>query len=142
MDQGSHLGSYCWPAGFWVDAMYKVDAPFVLRQGDPLYDLEVRTRAFYEGMLQHFTMEKTRHAFRPFGCDMSHIDASVNYRISDALIQTWNRLGFNETMELIYSTPSRYVSEVSKINTQEWNQTGEFWPIRRDDTFPYSQNQN
>lgn len=140
MDQGSVLGSYCWPAGFWVDSAYKVDAPVILNRKDANYDFEGKVRAFYEGMLQHFTMEKTNHAFRPFGCDMSHIDASINFKISDALISTWNRLGFNETMELLYSTPSRFVQELSKINNNEWNKTGEVWPIRRDDMFPYAQN--
>jgi hypothetical protein len=138
MDQGGVLGSYCWPAGFWADQSYKVDAPFVLNKKDPMYDLEARVRSFYEGMLQHFAMEKTIHAFRPFGCDMSHIDAKINYKISDALIETWNRLGFNETIDLIYSTPSRYVHEISKINTEEWKKTDDHWPIRRDDTFPYA----
>ena len=46
MDQGSHLGSYFWPAGFWVDTSYKVDAPFSINKDEPK-DIEVKTKSFY-----------------------------------------------------------------------------------------------
>lgn len=140
MDQGGTLGSYCWPAGFWVDASYKVDAPVVLNKKDPMYDFEARVKGFYNGMMERFAQERTDHAYSPFGCDMSHINAAQNYRISDVLINTWNKLGFNETMDLVYSTPSRYLKEISKVNNEEWNSTEKFWPVRKDDTFPYAQN--
>lgn len=103
-----------------------------------MYDLDGRARALYEGMRDHFKLELTDHAFRPFGCDHSHINARQNYAISDALIAAWNRLGFNETMELVYSTPSRYVQAIAKVNNEEWNKTGETWPIRREGTLPYA----
>jgi alpha-mannosidase len=115
MDSGSRLGSYCFPAGFWADKSYFVDIPINLNRNDPNYNMEAKTRSFYEGMVHYFKLEKTKHAFRPFGCDQSHIEAHINYAITDELIHTWNRLGFNETIELKYSTPTRYIETIGKI---------------------------
>lgn len=67
------FGNYCWPPGFWADTSYLIDAPIVLNKNDPGYNFDVKVRAFYEGMTNHFEMEKTNHAFRPFGCDMAYI---------------------------------------------------------------------
>jgi len=139
-DQGGILGSYCWPAGFWADTSYMIDTPIILNKNDPGYNFEQKVRSFYEGMISYFETEKTNHAYRPFGCDMAFIEASINYRIVDSLIATWNRLGFNETIELMYSTPTRYISEIKNVNNNEWKNTTKSWSIRRDDTFPYAQN--
>ena len=46
-------------------------------------------------MVQYFSMERTNHAYRPFGCDMSNIESGINYKIMDKLISRWNELGFN-----------------------------------------------
>jgi len=140
-DQGAVLGSYCWPAGFWADTSYLIDVPIILNRNDPGYNFEGKVRAFYEGTVQQFEQERTNHQFRPFGCDMAFIEAKINYKIADNLIATWNRLGFNETVELLYSTPTKYIKEIAKEN-KKWNTTSEAWPVRRDDTFPYAQNPN
>ena len=140
MDQGQVLGSYCFPAGFWADSSYMVDAPISLGKNDPNANIEGKVRAFYENMVEHFQMEKTTHAFRPFGCDMAFIEASLNYKIIEGVIKTWNRLGFNETMELVQSTPTRYIKEIANINNNEFNKTNDSWTVRKDDMFPYAQN--
>jgi hypothetical protein len=143
MDQGVVLNSYCWPAGFFADVNYMIDVPIILNKNHKNYKFDKLTRVFYSGMLEYFAMEKTNHAYRLFGCDMAFIDAKVNYRIMEALIDTWNQLGFNEVMELKFSTATRYVNAVSQKNNQEVNNKTNFaWPIRRDDTFPYAQNPN
>ena len=103
------MNSYCWPAGFFADVNYMIDVPIILNKQHKDYKFDKLTRVFYDGMLEFFEMEKTNHAFRPFGCDMAFIDARVNYRIMEALIQTWKQLGFDEVMELRYSTPTRFV---------------------------------
>lgn len=55
----------------------------------------------------------------------------------DELIKIWNELGFDKDIELKYSSPTKYVSQMSEFN----NKTADFdWKIRRDDTFPYAQN--
>lgn len=137
-DSGGIYGSYCWPAGFWADTSYMIDAPIVLNKNDPGYNFEGRVRAFYEGMVENFRMEKTNHIFKTFGCDMAFIEANLNYKIVDALISTWNRLGFNETMVLQYSTPTKYINDVKNVNDNDWNGTDKVWPLRRDDMFPYA----
>ena len=53
----------------------------------------------------------------------------------DELIKVWNELGFDKDIELKYSSPTKYVSQMSEFN----NKTADFdWKIRRDDTFPYA----
>jgi hypothetical protein len=81
----------------------------ILNKKDKNYNFDGKVRAFYEAMVQYFSMERTNHAYRPFGCDMSFIEAGINYKIMDKLISRWNELGFNQTMEISYSTPTQYV---------------------------------
>jgi hypothetical protein len=58
----------------------------------------------------------------------------------------WNELGFNDEIEILYSTPTKYLDAMKEVN-QEWlAQKGSGvpaehhgWPIRHDDSFPYSQ---
>ena len=143
IDQGATLGAYCWPAGFWADTNYMVDAPIVLNKANPNYHFDKTVSGFYYGMVKQFENEKTNHAYRLFGCDMAFVDAKINYKIMDKLIETWDSLGFNEDIEIRYSTPSRYLSAISKINKNEFkNETEVNFPVRHDDTFPYAQNPN
>lgn len=89
-------------------------------------------------MVEYFQNERTNHVFRLFGCDMSFVDAKINYKIMDELLKVWGQLGLNEDMEIRYSTPSKYLAAIQDVN-DDWeednNQKG--WPIRRDDSFPY-----
>mmetsp|Transcript_32820 Transcript_32820/g.50127 ORF Transcript_32820/g.50127 Transcript_32820/m.50127 type:complete len:226 (+) Transcript_32820:1364-2041(+) len=143
IDQGGVLGSYCWPAGFWADTNYMIDAPMVLNKNNPMYHFDKTVSAFYYGMLEHFETEKTNHAFRLFGCDMAFVDAKINYRIMDKLLETWKELGYNEDIELRYSTPTQYLNSVAKVNTnKQGNETAVNFAVRHDDTLPYAQNPN
>jgi hypothetical protein len=47
--------------------------------------------------------------FRPFGCDMAFVDADVNFKIIQTMFKVWDELGFNEDIQLIWSTPTRYL---------------------------------
>lgn len=69
---------------------------------------------------------------------MAYVDAEMNYIITDQLIETWKELGFNDDIEIKYSTPTTYLTQMKAVN-QEWSdQTPHAgWPIRRDGTFPY-----
>lgn len=142
MDQGATLGNYCWPAGFWADTNYMIDAPLILNKHSPGYVFDKKVRAFYQGMLDRFEGEKVNHVMRPFGCDMAFVDAKINYKIMDKLLEIWTELGFNDEIELRYSTPTKYVREIAKYNEAHKNSSDFFWPIRRDDTLPYAQNPN
>jgi hypothetical protein len=100
------MGNYCWPAGFWADTSYLIDIPMIMNRKDKNYNFDGKVRAFYESMVQYFSMERTNHGYRPFGCDMSNIESGINYKVMDKLITRWNELGFNQTMEISYSTPT------------------------------------
>jgi hypothetical protein len=95
-------------------------------------------KGLYEEVSEYLENERTEHVFRPFGCDMAYVDAEMNYIITDQLIETWKELGFNDDIEIKYSTPTTYLTQMKAVN-QEWSdQTPHAgWPIRRDGTFPY-----
>ena len=95
----------------------------------------------YEEMVEYFKNERTNHVFRLFGCDMSFVDAKLNYKIMDTLFEVWEELGLNEDMELRWSTPTKYLQAMQEVN-DDWEEDDkeEGWPIRHDDSFPYSQN--
>lgn len=94
-----------------------IDAPLILDKTNPNYNFGKRVEAFFYGMEGKFSQgQKIDHILRPFGCDMAFVDASINYRIMDELIKVWNEYGFNEFIEIKYSTPTRYTREVAKIN--------------------------
>jgi hypothetical protein len=70
----------------------------------------------------------------------------MNYIITDQLFEMWNELGFNEEIEIVYSTPTKYLSAMKEVNTDWEAEKGsevpvehQGWPIRKDDSFPYSQ---
>lgn len=135
IDQGGKGGSasYCWPNGFWIDKSYPVqDANLA---DDPAFETYVK--AFYKDMSDYFATEKTNHAFRMFGCDMSHSEAALNYKVTDQLIKVWNKLGFNQTMKLLYSSPTKYVTMLAKINN-DWK--GDAWPVKKDEFSPVAAN--
>lgn len=143
IDQGATLGAYCWPAGFWADMNYEIDAPIIMNKNSSGYNMDKRVSAFFYGMEARFEAEKVNHLMRPFGCDMAYVDANINYRIMDELVRLWNEMGYGEFIEIRYSTPTRYTRELAKINEKHRNASDEFnWPIRRDDTLPYAQHPN
>lgn len=92
-------------------------------------------------MNAYLSRERTNHVFRPFGCDMSNVDAKMNYKIMDTLFEVWENLGFNKDMEIRWSTPTRYLKAMKAANEGfKADNTSKTvgWPIRRDDTFPYA----
>lgn len=55
--------------------------------------------------------------------------AEYNYFVMDATIKEWKKQ-FPD-IDIIYSTPQKYVDALKKENL--------VWPVRRDDSLPYSQ---
>jgi len=41
---------------------------------------------------------------------MAYVDAEMNYIITDQLISTWKELGYNDDIEIKYSTPTTYLA--------------------------------
>ena len=120
--------------GWWADTNYIVDAPMVLNKDHAGYKFDKLVSFLYGGVVEQFAKEATNHAYRPFGCDMAFVDATVNYKIMDRLLEVWDELGYSKEIEIRYSTPTQYLKEVIKAS----NKTDVMWPIRKDDTFPYA----
>jgi hypothetical protein len=100
------LGAYCWPQGFYVDQNYLQDVPMVLKKNQTGYKFDKLVKSFYKDVKEYLDKERTNHVMRPFGCDMAYVDAEMNYIITDQLFSVWNELGFNDDIEIKYSTPT------------------------------------
>jgi hypothetical protein len=141
--RNSSLGAYCWPQGFWADTNYLLDVPVILDETKKDFRFDRIVKALYQEMSEYLDNERTNHVFRPFGCDMAFVDAKVNYKIMDELFRWWKKLGLDTDMELRWSTPTRFAKEMAQINKNlNASDPSAGWPIRRDDSYPYSQGRN
>lgn len=151
LDQGqSALNSYCWPKGFWADENYLIDSPITFDKNSSDYKFDDLVKSLYADVSDRFDQDKSAHLFQPFGCDMAFVDAKVNYKIMDKLLEVWKQLGFDKDVEIKYSTPTIFYQSLAQQNAlfaslaeknqtanETSNNTSEGWSIRRDDTFPY-----
>jgi len=110
--KNNSLGSYCWPQGFWVDQNYLQDVPMILKKNETNYKFDQLVKGLYEEVSEYLANERTEHVFRPFGCDMAYVDAEMNYIITDQLLAVWAELGYNDDIEIKYSTPTQYLGQM------------------------------
>lgn len=73
-------------------------------------------KSFYKDVKEYLDKERTVHVMRPFGCDMAYVDAEMNYIITDQLFEMWNELGYNDDIEIRYSTPTKYLESIKEVN--------------------------
>jgi hypothetical protein len=45
---------------------------------------------------------------------MAFVDAKVNYKIMDKLLEVWKELGFDKDVEIKYSTPTIFYQNVAQ----------------------------
>jgi lysosomal alpha-mannosidase len=118
----------------------------VLKKNQTGYKFDKLVKSFYKDVKEYLDKERTNHVMKPFGCDMAFVDAEMNYLIMDQLFSVWHELGFSEDIEIKYSTPTEYLAAMKSVN-KEWTEAKgsnvtkemEGWPIRKEDSFPYSQ---
>lgn len=77
---------------------------------------------------------KTNHIFIPMGCDFTYLNAHLNFRSMDNLIDYFNFQQAKNNIVMKYSTPGIYLDEVISTNT--------VWPTKYDDMFPYGDDPN
>lgn len=82
-------------------------------------------------IMQLVDSERTNHIFQLQGCDFSHTNATVNFDQTDSIINYWNHHHRDE-IEVIYSTPSRYIKALKEQNSFRK------WALRKDDFFPFA----
>lgn len=71
----------------------------------------------------------TDELFVPFGDDFRYMNAEQNFVNMDRMI-TYMNANYGDRYKFIYSTPSKWVDAVNKLNVK--------WPTKYDDMFPYS----
>jgi hypothetical protein len=113
LDSGENgLSSYCWPKGFWADENYLIDSPMALKKDKSDYKFDTLVKSLYADVTERFDEDKSFNLFQPFGCDMAFVDARVNYKIMDKLIEMWSELGFDKDVEIKYSNPTNFYNSV------------------------------
>jgi len=95
-----------------------MDAPLRLDKNDSRYDFDKIVLAYYHQLNDQLKHERTNHIFSPFGCDFAFVDAKVNYQVIQNLTKTWNDLGFGDDIELVMSTPTRYLQVMKELNKE------------------------
>jgi hypothetical protein len=108
-NSNSSKKAYCFANGFYIDVNYMMDAPMRLDKNSSKYDFDKIVLAYYHHLNDQLKYERTNHIFSPFGCDFAFVDSQTNYWVLGNLTKTWNELGFGEDIELVMSTPSRYL---------------------------------
>jgi hypothetical protein len=108
--------AYCFAQGFFVDVNYMMDAPLITNKNDTKYDFDKIVLAYYHQLNDQLVHERTNHIFSPFGCDFSFVDAKLNYAVITNLTKVWNDLGFSDDIELVISTPSRYLRAMKELD--------------------------
>lgn len=74
---------------------------------------------------------RTNNVLIPWGCDFAHDFADQDYPIMDQIIAEINSNPDQYGMELLYSSPRRYVQEVAEFDD-------DIWPENNDDFFVYA----
>jgi hypothetical protein len=108
--------AYCFAQGFFVDVNYMMDAPLITNKNDTKYDFDKIVLAYYHQLNDQLKHERTNHIFSPFGCDFSFVDAKLNYAVITNLTKVWNELGFSDDIELVISTPTRYLQAMKELD--------------------------
>lgn len=77
-----------------------------LNKNSSSYKFDDLVKSLYADVTERFDSENSTHRFQPFGCDMAFVDARVNYKIMDKLVERWSQLGFDKDVDIKYSSPT------------------------------------
>lgn len=112
------------------------------------YKFDQLVKSFYADVSERFDQDQSKQIFQPFGCDMAYVDAKVNFKIMDKLMEMWKELGYDQDVEIKYSNPSIFYqnmieqnqkfANLAQSNSTANNSSDLGWDIRKDDTFPYN----
>lgn len=74
---------------------------------------------------------RTNQILWAFGCDFQYSNPRLNFKSMNKLFRYMNARQDKYGMELVYSTPSRYVKAVNAAGITDWE-------VKTDDIFPYA----
>jgi len=117
-NQNMSKKAYCFAQGFFVDVNYMMDAPLITDKNDTKYDFDKIVLAYYHQLYDQLENERTNHIFSTFGCDFAFVDAKLNYAVITNLTKVWGELGFSDDIELVISTPTRYLQAMKELDKQ------------------------
>src|SRR4051812_2088124 len=119
---------YCWPSGYWYDAIFNGDGPVVVDETLKTDNTWEKIEEMFDYIVHYNDHYQGNHIMIPMGCDFTYGNAHLNFRSMDRLIEAFNSKVENIT--LVYSTPGQYLDAVISQNIQ--------WPTKYDDMFPYA----
>jgi lysosomal alpha-mannosidase len=117
------------PPGFCFDVRCS-DQPI---QDDPKlfgYNVDERVAGFVRAAQEQAAHYASNHIMFTMGSDFNYESALEWYKNLDKLIRYVNKM--SDEVEVFYSTPSRYLDALNKLNLT--------WTTKNDDFFPYADN--
>jgi hypothetical protein len=119
---------YCWPTGFWNDAIFNGDSPVITDPTISTNNEAEKLEEMFDYIMHYNAHYQGNHIMIPMGCDFTYSNAVQNFRSLDHLIAAFNEK--IPDIKLQYSTPGQYLD----------NLIGQYltWPTKYDDMFPYA----
>ena len=118
------------PAGFCFDSSC-TDPPIVADPESPEYNLPERISAFLEFLQEQAAHYRSGNIMLTMGGDFSFQNAHQYFTNLDLLMKYVNQNSTEYGFEMVYSTPSRYMDEVT-------SSIGDSLSERKEDFFPYA----
>lgn len=109
--------------GDWIN-----DGPFIDAPNNTENNAAFRAAQFVAKASEAANHFRTNHILFPIGGDFEYINAHLQFKNADRLINYINTNYPNIT--LLYSTPGQYIDALYNSNIT--------WPVRYDDMFPYA----
>jgi hypothetical protein len=109
--------------GDWIN-----DGPFIDNPNNTEFNAAFRASKFVAQAKEAANHFRTNHIMFPIGGDFRYINAHLEFKNADRLINYINSNYPNVT--LLYSTPGQYIDALYNANIT--------WPVRYDDMFPYA----
>ena len=122
---------YSAPPSFCLDELC-TDAPIVDDKRLENYNIEERAQNLHDYIIHLADHYRSDHVLLPFGDDFNFMNAQAYFFNLDKIIKYVNE--HYDDVNLFYSTPYEYVDALHKSNIK--------WPVKYDDLFPYSDNDN
>ncbi|XP_060071726.1 lysosomal alpha-mannosidase-like [Ylistrum balloti] len=126
---GALYNGYGPPEGFCFDLLCTDDP---IMDDDRMHDYNVprKVEKFVNASKDWANAYATKHVLMPMGSDFNYQSSNAWFKNLDKLIKYVNNQSNKTNVNLLYSTPSCYLSSVNKEAVR--------WPTKEDDFFPYA----
>ncbi|OWF45655.1 lysosomal alpha-mannosidase-like [Mizuhopecten yessoensis] len=126
---GALFRGYGPPKGFCFDLLCS-DDPIMDDDRMQDYNVPQKVEMFVNASKEWALAYATKHVLMPMGSDFNYQSANAWFKNLDKLIKHVNKQSNTSKVNVLYSTPSCYLSSLNKAGIR--------WPTKEDDFFPYA----